>query len=256
MPRNRGARAPPRGNVAETSPSFIKEAPYLSLSDIHTYRRLLGQDSWSRCARSTTASNSVMDTLGTLHRLRNTYVIFTSDNGFFFGEHRLIGGKFLAYEPATPPALPDPRPAHPRQHRIGELVGNIDIAPTILELAGVTPDKSVDGRSMTPFLQRPRTAHPAALPLRVLRRDLRRRGGRGDSPNRATRAAPRLALHRRSRPHSSGGAKQTGRGGEAPPPRSSRRPRTTRGSASAPTSTSPGPTGRRSSTTSMRTPTS
>ncbi len=43
----------------------------------------------------------ILDTLGWLQRLRNTYVIFTSDNGFFFGEHRLIGGKFLAYEPST-----------------------------------------------------------------------------------------------------------------------------------------------------------
>ena len=36
-----------------------------------------------------------------LGRLQDTYIIFISDNGFFFGEHRLIGGKFLAYEPAT-----------------------------------------------------------------------------------------------------------------------------------------------------------
>ena len=43
----------------------------------------------------------IIDTLGGVSRLRNTYVLFTSDNGFFFGEHRLIGGKFLAYEPAT-----------------------------------------------------------------------------------------------------------------------------------------------------------
>ena len=36
-----------------------------------------------------------------MHRLRNTYIIFTSDNGFFYGQHRLVGGKFLAYEPST-----------------------------------------------------------------------------------------------------------------------------------------------------------
>ena len=43
----------------------------------------------------------IVDTLGAMRRLRNTYIIFTSDNGFFFGEHRLTGGKFLAYEPST-----------------------------------------------------------------------------------------------------------------------------------------------------------
>ena len=61
-----------------------------------------------------------------LHRLRNTYIIFTSDNGFFYGEHRLIGGKFLAYEPSTHlPFLirgPGDQTGHPdrragRQHR-------------------------------------------------------------------------------------------------------------------------------------------
>ena len=34
---------------------------------------------------------------GGMGRLRNTYIVFTSDNGFFYGEHRLTGGKFIAY---------------------------------------------------------------------------------------------------------------------------------------------------------------
>ena len=58
----------------------------------------------------------VVDTLGGLHRLRNTYIIFTSDNGFFYGEHRLTGGKFLAYEPSTHLPLPDPRAGDQSRH--------------------------------------------------------------------------------------------------------------------------------------------
>ncbi len=148
------------GNVAD-KPSFIREAPYLSLSDIHTYRVY-----WNKqldALRSVDDGvKQVIDTLGSLHRLRNTYVIFTSDNGFFFGEHRLIGGKFLAYEPATHLPFLIRGPHIRANTESGELVGNIDVAPTLLELAGVTPDKSLDGRSLTPFLQDPelRTLRP------------------------------------------------------------------------------------------------
>jgi N-acetylglucosamine-6-sulfatase len=97
----------------------------------------------------------VIDTLGALHRLRNTYIIFTSDNGFFFGEHRLIGGKFLAYEPSTHLPFLIRGPGIRAGTQSGELVGNIDIAPTVLELAGAEADKSIDGRSIAPFLHDP-----------------------------------------------------------------------------------------------------
>lgn len=148
------------GNVAD-KPRFIREAPYLSLSDIHTYR--VYYDKALESLRSIDDGvKQLVDTLGALHRLRNTYVIFTSDNGFFYGEHRLIGGKFLAYEPSTHlPFLirgPHIRPGS----ESNELVGNIDVAPTVLELAGAEADKSIDGRSMVPFMRDPalRTLRP------------------------------------------------------------------------------------------------
>jgi N-acetylglucosamine-6-sulfatase len=148
------------GNVSD-KPSFIKEAPYLSLNDIHTYR-VYYQKALESLRSVDDGVKLLLDTLGGLHRLRNTYVIFTSDNGFFYGEHRLIGGKFLSYESATHlPFLirgPHVRPGSEN----GELVGNIDVAPTVLELAGVEADKSIDGRSMVPFLRDPelRTRRP------------------------------------------------------------------------------------------------
>jgi N-acetylglucosamine-6-sulfatase len=141
------------GNVSD-KPRFIREAPYLSLEDIHTYRVY-----YDKALESLRAVDDgvreIVDTLGSLHRLRNTYIIFTSDNGFFYGEHRLIGGKFLAYEPSTHlPFLirgPGIRPGT----ESNEIVGNTDIAPTVLELAGAEADKSIDGRSMAPFLHDP-----------------------------------------------------------------------------------------------------
>jgi arylsulfatase A-like enzyme len=159
LPHNRG-QGFAEGNVSD-KPSFIKEAPYLSLSDIHTYRVY-----WDKQLESLRSVDdgvkALVDTLGSLHRLRNTYILFTSDNGFFFGEHRLIGGKFLAYEPSTHLPFLIRGPHIKAGTESGEIVGNIDITPTILELAGVKPDKSLDGRSMTPFFKDPelRTLRP------------------------------------------------------------------------------------------------
>ncbi|HEX4465523.1 MAG TPA: sulfatase-like hydrolase/transferase [Solirubrobacterales bacterium] len=159
LPHNRG-QGFDEGNVSD-KPSFIREAPYLGLSEIHTYR--VYYDKALESLRSVDDGVKLLvDTLGSLHRLRNTYIIFTSDNGFFYGEHRLLGGKFLAYEPSTHLPFLIRGPGIKPGSESGEIVGNIDIAPTVLELAGVTPDKSVDGRSMKPFFEDPnlRTLRP------------------------------------------------------------------------------------------------
>jgi N-acetylglucosamine-6-sulfatase len=142
-------------------PRFIREAPYLSLNEIHTYR-VYYQKALESLRAVDEGVKLVVDTLGGLHRLRNTYIIFTSDNGFFYGEHRLTGGKFLAYEPATHLPLLIRGPGIKPGTATGELAANIDIAPTILELAGAEADKSIDGRSLVPYMRDPalRTRRP------------------------------------------------------------------------------------------------
>jgi arylsulfatase A-like enzyme len=148
------------GNVND-KPRFIREAPYLSLNEIHTYR-VYYQKALESLRAVDEGVKLVIDTLGGLHRLRNTYIIFTSDNGFFYGEHRLTGGKFLAYEPATHLPLLIRGPGIKPGTSTGELAANIDIAPTVLELAGVEADKSIDGRSLVPYMRDPalRTRRP------------------------------------------------------------------------------------------------
>ena len=165
--------------------------------------RLLRRSSSSRCARSTTASNRSSTRSAALHRLRNTYILFTSDNGFFFGEHRLIGGKFLAYEPATHLPFLIRGPGIKPGTSTGELAANIDIAPTILELAGVDSRQEHRRPLDGPLPARPEPAHPAAAPLRVLRRDQRRRS-RAAAPNRRPPANARRPAP--ARPRGDGGA--------------------------------------------------
>jgi N-acetylglucosamine-6-sulfatase len=180
------------GNVSD-KPSFIRGSEYLTLGEIHTYRIY-----WNKQLEALRAIDDgvklLMDTLGSQHRLRNTYVIFTSDNGFFFGEHRLIGGKFLAYEPATHLPFLIRGPHIRAGSESGELVQNIDVAPTVLELAGAQADKSIDGRSLVPFLRDPelRTLRPLLYESFVETSDVNENGAiieRGRSGQAAARAS-------------------------------------------------------------------
>jgi N-acetylglucosamine-6-sulfatase len=152
LPDNR-AEGFNEGNVND-KPRFIREAPYLTAQEIHTYRVY-----YDNCLASLIAVDEgvkqIVDELGALHKLRNTYILFTSDNGFFYGQHRLVGGKFLAYEPSTHLPLIIRGPGIKPDSSTGQLVNTIDIAPTILELAGVTPDKSIDGVSLVPYMKDP-----------------------------------------------------------------------------------------------------
>ncbi len=165
------------GNVND-KPRFIREAPYLSLQEIHTYRTYY-QKALESLRSIDEGVHSVIQTLGALHRLRNTYIIFTSDNGFFYGEHRLTGGKFLAYEPSTHLPLLIRGPGIKPGTHTGELAANIDIAPTVLELAGAKADKSIDGRSLTPYMKDPelRSRRPILFESFVQTNDVEENGG-------------------------------------------------------------------------------
>lgn len=83
---------------------------------------------------------------------RNTIIVFTSDNGFLFGEHGLID-KRNAYEPSIRVPLLVWAPGRaPAGLKIPNRIRNLDLAPTLLELAGVTPPKGFEGLSFVPLL--------------------------------------------------------------------------------------------------------
>ncbi len=138
------------GNVSD-KPRFIREAPFLSANELRTYRVYYEKQLESLRAIDE-GVKQIVDTLGAMGQLSRTYIIFVSDNGFFFGEHRLTGGKFLAYEPATRLPFLMRGPGIKPGSTTGELAANVDIAPTLLELAGATATKSIDGRSLVPYV--------------------------------------------------------------------------------------------------------
>ena len=87
--------------------------------------------------------------------LDNTVFVFTSDNGFFQGEHRVPGGKIKPYEPSVRVPALIRGPGFPRDKRTGQLTGNIDLASTIVDVAGATPRRRLDGVSLRPLARRP-----------------------------------------------------------------------------------------------------
>jgi arylsulfatase A-like enzyme len=96
----------------------------------------------------------VLDFLDAHGLAEPTAVLFTSDNGFFLGEHGLYD-KRLMYEPAIRVPMLLRYPAGLAAGRVDttHLVLNVDVAPTLLELAGVPVPPGVHGRSWLPLLE-------------------------------------------------------------------------------------------------------
>jgi len=82
----------------------------------------------------------------------NTVVIFTSDNGYYLGEHGLGDKRSLYEESIRVPLLVRWPGRFPKGATVDELALNLDLAPTLLELAGVRVPSEMQGRSWVPLL--------------------------------------------------------------------------------------------------------
>ncbi|MCW5978885.1 MAG: sulfatase [Bryobacteraceae bacterium] len=94
----------------------------------------------------------VLDRLEDDKRLDDTVILYTSDNGFFVGEHGWYDKRFM-YEPSLRVPLIVRAPGVRRGSVPAAMALNIDIAPTILDYAGVEPPASMQGRSLRPVLE-------------------------------------------------------------------------------------------------------
>ncbi len=118
------------------------------------YRRFL--EDYLRCIVSVDESvGQVLDFLKQNKLDENTIVIYTSDQGFFLGEHGLFDKRFM-YEEAmrTPLLMRFPKEISPNL-KSEQLVQNLDIAPTLLDVAGIEIPKEMQGKSMRPIWQNP-----------------------------------------------------------------------------------------------------
>ncbi|XP_076057926.1 N-acetylglucosamine-6-sulfatase-like isoform X2 [Oratosquilla oratoria] len=94
----------------------------------------------------------VVDLLNVKKLLNNTYVIFTSDNGFHLGQFSLPIDKREPYESDIRVPFMMRGPGIPKGKILNYPISNIDIAPTLLSLAGAEIPKSMDGKSLKPYL--------------------------------------------------------------------------------------------------------
>jgi N-acetylglucosamine-6-sulfatase len=86
--------------------------------------------------------------------MQNTYVFFTSDNGYLGGEHRLVGKDVLYEESARVPLIVR-GPGIPARRKHESPTGNIDLAPTIYEIAEASAATTPDGVSLLPVATDP-----------------------------------------------------------------------------------------------------
>jgi arylsulfatase A-like enzyme len=98
----------------------------------------------------------------------NTVIIFVSDNGWLQGEHRIPGDKFLPYEESVKVPLVIAGPGVPKHQVIRGQVGNIDFAPTIVDLADATAKRTMDGVSLLPTIRNPKKIPNRAIELEAL----------------------------------------------------------------------------------------
>ena len=152
-----GIEAPrvPSFNEADVSdkPAFVRNASLMTPTEI----RKLDRTETARVRTMLAVEDMLADLLNVLASngiLDDTYIFFTSDNGLMLGEHRLITTKDVPYEEAirVPLVVMGPGIAadsHDDEH----FVLNIDIAPTLAEIAGAAIPDSVDGRSLVRLLR-------------------------------------------------------------------------------------------------------
>jgi N-acetylglucosamine-6-sulfatase len=148
---------PPSFDEADVSdkPASIRKLPRLTEPRIAAVREAY-QQALEADLGVDDMVGAVVNQLQASAELDNTLIIFTSDNGFFFGQHRLQKGKVLPYEPSIRVPLVVRGPGVPRGIRLRQLVANIDLAPTILDAADAQAGLTMDGRSLFALFRSPK----------------------------------------------------------------------------------------------------
>jgi arylsulfatase A-like enzyme len=105
----------------------------------------------------------IVDALRASGELDETMIVFTSDNGFMHGEHRIAAGKNRVYEEAVRVPLLIRGPGVPRGVEVADIAGNADLTATILDAAEARADHPLDGRSLLGFAAHPERFHGREL---------------------------------------------------------------------------------------------
>jgi len=148
---------PPNFDLADVSrkPQIVADRPRMSPELIAAVQENYQQELESLLSVDD-AVGGLIEALRRQGELDDTLFFYTSDNGFFHGEHRLASEKVLPYDAAARIPLVLRGPGVPRGRVLGNLVANIDWAPTIVDAADARAGRLMDGRSLLETIADPR----------------------------------------------------------------------------------------------------
>jgi len=138
-------------DIADKPAWMQRQVPRLTAADIERLDRRYTRRAHSMLVLDEAVQN-IVSALESRGLLENTYIFFTSDNGYMMGQHRLPETKDAIYEESIRVPLMVRGPGVPAGAVSDAIALNIDFAPTFAELAGIEPFVPVDGRSLLPLL--------------------------------------------------------------------------------------------------------
>lgn len=151
-----GVKAPrtPNYNEADVTdkPAYIKDRPLMTQKqmdaiDVDYRKRLQALQAVDE------GIEKIVNTLKANGQLDNTYIFFTSDNGYHLGNHRQLTGKIAPYQEELRVSMIVRGPGVPAGQTLEHLVGNVDLAPTWAEIGGAQMPEFIDGRSLLPLMR-------------------------------------------------------------------------------------------------------
>ncbi len=144
-------QSPSFGRAVTNAPPWLRKVPPLTVRARGRINRVYRQR--VRDVQSVDRMVGHLESeLRNLGVAQNTYVVFSSDNGFHLGEHNLRKGKQTAFDTDIRVPLIVTGPAVPANRTISQLAENIDLAPTFETIAGSHPPANIDGHPLNPQL--------------------------------------------------------------------------------------------------------
>lgn len=157
---------PPSYDQADVAaePGYIRDRPPLRPAVVDVEQRLYRRRLQSMLGVEDLLSG-IVQSLERTHQLDNTYIVFTSDNGFHLGEHRLPFGKQTPYDTDIHVPLIVRGPAVPPARTVNGFAREIDLAPTFAAWAHAAAPAFVDGASLATMLSgsKPSASHDALV---------------------------------------------------------------------------------------------
>jgi N-acetylglucosamine-6-sulfatase len=151
FPGAQAPRPPSFDQVDSTAPAWLRDRPPLTNPLITTIDKLYRRRLQTMLGVDDMLAN-VVSALQKSGQLDNTYIVFSSDNGFHLGEHRLPPGKQTAFDEDIHVPLVVRGPRVPRGKTVDNLAENVDLAPTFAALGHAKVPDFVNGQSLVPAL--------------------------------------------------------------------------------------------------------